>query len=43
MKTLAIGVVVTGGALLGLRRVMRHGHKLCGHCGGSIACCHFDE
>jgi hypothetical protein len=27
MKTLAIGVVVTGGALLGLRRVMCHERK----------------
>jgi len=44
MKKLAVGVVATGGALLGLRRAMRHRHKLCDHCGGSPACCcHLDE
>jgi hypothetical protein len=41
MKKLVIGAVVTGGALLGLRHTVRHGHKLCDHRGGTFAgCCH---
>jgi hypothetical protein len=43
MKKRAIGVVVTGAALLGLCRIMHDGHKPCDHCRGSVACCHFDE
>ncbi len=41
MKKLLLGAAVAGGAAFGLRRLARHAHSLCEHCGTSVArCCH---
>ncbi len=41
---LAILAAAAGGAVLGIRRLVRHGRKLCDHCGGSLGrCCHSDQ
>jgi hypothetical protein len=40
MKKLVFGAIIMGGAVLGLRRVVRHARKLCDdHCGASVARC----
>ncbi len=44
MKKLVIGAAAVGGAVLGIRRLVRHGRELCDHCGGSLGrCCHSDQ
>ncbi len=44
MKKLVIGAAAAGGALLGIRRLVRHGRRLCDQCGGAVErCCHSDE
>ncbi len=44
MKKLVLGAAVAGGAVFGIRRLIRDGRTLCDHCGGSLGrCCHSDE
>jgi len=44
MKKLVSGAAAAGGAVLGIRRLVPHGSKLCDHCGGSRGrCCHSDQ
>ena len=40
MKKLLLGAILTGGAVLGLRRVVRHARKRCDdHCGDPLGGC----
>lgn len=40
MKKLIFGAILLGGAVLGLRRLVRHARKLCDdHCSASVAHC----
>jgi hypothetical protein len=39
MKKLVIGVVIGGGAVLGVRQALRHAHKVCENCCGSHRRC----